>query len=540
MKSWKTVLLAIIAILFLSFFLRVYNLTIIPVFADEAIYIRWAQVMRSVPELRFLPLSDGKQPLFMWSVIPFFKLFSDPLFAGRFLSVLCGVGTTVGVGILSFLLFQNNKSQITNDKKEKRENIFRDLKFGSWDLALPVFAMFFYAISPFAVFFDRLALADAMLSLFGIWMFIFAILAARYQRLDSAMIAGFMLGGAFLTKSPAVYFALLLPITILFCDLTQKKDRVLNVFKVVGLWGVTWGIGYGFYNILRLGANFHMLSSRNLDYVYPITHIIERPLDPLKPFLMEVVRWLWIMGPGVFVVLVIAGILLHIKRYPRQIVFLTLLAFGPILVSAEFAKVFTARYIFFSFPYLIILAASVVFVLSRRVNLQQSHKFYLFYVRCAQALFVVFILHALIIDYLYLTKPQSAPIPRSERSGYLEEWTAGYGIKEIDNYLRGELKREPDRKIVVGTEGYFGTLPDGLQMYLNDRPEITVIGVGQPIRNVHESLTESKKAGNKTYLVVNSTRFLGDYEKLGMKLIHSYPKAERPDGTRESLLLFEI
>src|SRR4029079_15185940 len=105
MKARYKVFLLIAAIFLIALVLRIYNLTIIPVFADEAIYIRWSQVMRNVPELRFLPLSDGKQPLFMCATIPLFKLFSDPLFAGRFLSVLCGMGTMVGVGVLTWLLF---------------------------------------------------------------------------------------------------------------------------------------------------------------------------------------------------------------------------------------------------------------------------------------------------------------------------------------------------------------------------------------------------------------------------------------------------
>ncbi|MFV1917698.1 MAG: hypothetical protein ACC618_04440, partial [Patescibacteria group bacterium] len=81
---------------------------------------------------------------------------------------------------------------------------------------------------------------------------------------------------------------------------------------------------------------------------------------------------------------------------------------------------------------------------------------------------------------------------------------------------------------------------DALQAYLNDLPEITVIGVGQPIRDVPVQLVESKQAGNKTYLVVNSTRFLGDAEELGLELSAVYPKAFRPDGSRESLYLFKV
>lgn len=516
MKTWKLLIPLCFLIPLSAFFLRVYNLTIIPVFADEAIYIRWAQVMRSVPELRFLPLSDGKQPLFMWSVIPFSKLFSDPLLAGRIVSVLCGLGTTVGVGVLTYLLFKENP----NAKKVNDKQSLLLLSI------IPFIAAFMYAISPFAVFFDRLALADSMLSMFGVWTFIFALLAVRLRRLDFAMLAGFTLGGAFLTKSPALYFAILLPITVLFFKWKGEKRRYLRAVKTIALWCVTLLIAYGFYNILRLGPNFHMLSSRNLDYVYPTQHILESPFDPLKPFLMEVGRWFWIMGPGIFVLLVAGAISLNAKKYSRQILFLTILAFAPILASAEYAKVFTARYIFFSMPYLMILAASFMFITKRKIILYSA--------------FGLFIIHSLFIDYLYLTNPQKAPLPRSERSGYLEEWTSGYGIAETAEFLKEEQQVNPHEKIVIGTEGYFGTLPDGLQMYLNDRPEITVIGVGQPIRNVHESLAESKKAGNKTYLLVNNTRYLGNANLQGLKLLRMYPKAMKPDMTWESLLLFEV
>ena len=81
-------ILLILSVLYLI--LRLPNLTLQPIFADEAIYIRWAQVMRAESTLRFLPLSDGKTPFFMWAMIPLFKFFHDPLLAGRFLSVISG------------------------------------------------------------------------------------------------------------------------------------------------------------------------------------------------------------------------------------------------------------------------------------------------------------------------------------------------------------------------------------------------------------------------------------------------------------------
>ena len=104
-KTWHIVSLAVIFIIF--FALRLINLNGLPVFVDEAIYIRWAQIMRSEATLRFLPLQDGKQPLFMWSMIPMFKVFADPVIAGRVLSVLAGFGSLLGLTTLSFLLFSS-------------------------------------------------------------------------------------------------------------------------------------------------------------------------------------------------------------------------------------------------------------------------------------------------------------------------------------------------------------------------------------------------------------------------------------------------
>ena len=65
-KEWGWVIGLGIGIIIVFFLFRLINLTILPIFADEAIYIRWSQVMKAEPTLRFLPLSDGKQPLFVW------------------------------------------------------------------------------------------------------------------------------------------------------------------------------------------------------------------------------------------------------------------------------------------------------------------------------------------------------------------------------------------------------------------------------------------------------------------------------------------
>jgi 4-amino-4-deoxy-L-arabinose transferase-like glycosyltransferase len=502
-QKWKREILMGSGIIILAAILRLINLSSLPVFADEAIYVRWALVMKENAVFRFLPLTDGKQPLYMWVVIPFLKVFSNPLIAARFVSAMSGLVTLVGVFILTYLIFNSAKACLV--------------------------AGLIYAISPFTVFFDRMALAGAMLTMFGVWTLILAAITAKRLRLDTAMLAGFALGGALLTKSPALFFVLLLPSTILLVKWPREnKDKALYLGKLMFLWGVTLIIGYGFYNILRLGPEFHMLAIRNQDYVNPISHLLTSPLDPLLPYLNRSIEWLWALGPSVLVVLFLSGIVLSFKKHFKEIILLVGWGIGPILIQAEFAKVFTARYILFTLPYLCILAASVILVKKESLR------------RIVIAGLIIFVVHALSIDYLFLTQVEAAPLPRGERSGYLEEWTAGQGIYEVSELLREEWRREPEGQMIVGTEGYFGTLPDALQAYLNDAKEIKVMGVGVHISDVPKELLDSKEEGNRTYLVVNNTRFSGNAESLGLKLLAVYPKAVRLDGSREALLFFEV
>jgi len=516
-----------IGIILLGLILRLYNLDLIPIFGDEAIYIRWAQVMRVEPGLRFVPLSDGKQPLFMWLTIPFLKILSDPLVAGRMVSVLSGLGSLIGVYVLSRVLFKSHKASLI--------------------------ASLFYAISPFSVFFDRMALADSLLTMFGIWTLVFSIITVQKIRLDTAMLAGFSLGGGLLTKSPATFFAALIPFTLILSDWPKTFKKCFNRLSVyVFLFSFTYAIGFLMYNILRLGTNFHMIAIRNKDYVFPLSHIFQNTLDPSVGHLKDTVDYFWLMGPSVLVLFILTGIYNGWKLFRRETIILLAWGILPILAVAELSKTMTARYVYFAVPYLLIISSlSLSFAVKKKVMgaklIHPSGGFLLS--PLVRILFVAFVVHAFVLDYQLLTNPQSANLPRSERSGYLEEWTSGYGIKEVSEYLREQPKNLPaGRQVIVGTEGYFGTLPDGLQIYLNDVQGLTVVGVGIDIKELPKSLIESRDAGNKTYLVINNSRLLADPEDLNLELVAVYPKAFRKPGTREyntlgpreSLYLFEV
>ena len=391
-------------------------------------------------------------------------------------------------------------------------------------------ASLLWALSPLTLFFDRMALVDSLLTCFGIWTLLLSLIVVNMLRLDMAMILGFVLGLASLTKSPALFFAALIPVAVIF--LKKPKD----ILKYAGLLLVAYLIAFGMYNIQRLGPNFEQLTARTRDYVFPLSRIFIYPTDPIRYNLPTTANWLYAMGPIGLVLLVFIGTALNFKKYRKHILILGIWFLAPLIFEAEFTKSFTLRYILFLTPSLYVLAASAF------TNSPGKWKY------ITMLSFIIFIIQAGIFDYHLLTNPDKANFPARERMGYFQEWTSGTGIKESADYIRNKHNEDPNKRIVVGTEGYFGTLPDGLTMYIQDLPNIVVVGTGLGINKIPEQLAESKLSGNLTYFIINKSRLNIDPKKLNITLIKSFPKEPRIPGTMEytnngaqdELYLFEI
>jgi len=491
---------------------RLLNLTIIPVFADEAIYIRWAQVMRAEPSLRFLPLSVGSPPFFMWMMMPFLKMFADPLFAGRLLSVFCGFGSLIGLFFVSFLIF-----------KDKR---------------LSLFSTMFYAIVPYFVFSERLALIDSMLSLQGIWLVVFALLLVKKPRLDLSIIAGVIFGISLMTKSFSIFF--LIPLFSIFLlkkwNLKDKKATIVDFLKTFFGLILILIIGFGIYNfILRLGPNFSLITSRNDIGIYSFQEVIKHPLDPLIPHLKDLLDWLPNLITPIIFGLSLLGFIIGIKKKRAATFFLILCSFGPILVESFISKVFTPRYLLFAiWPFIIMAAYSLETLLTEFKAKSQK---LVFKIILPLFLILLAIIPAIRYDFLLLSQPENSPLPRNLRSGHLEEWTAGQGIPEIVTFLKN---RSQDKKILVGTEGSFGTLPDGLQIYFQNIPNVTIIGIGLYPDKVPQPLLNSLVDHDEVYLVINDERLSFNPETQNVTVVNRFPKAQRPDGTFQSLLFIKI
>lgn len=497
-KKYKSEIVFGLIIVGLYFSTRLVNLLILPIFADEAIYVRWSQVMRSEPTLRFLPLSDGKTPLFMWVLIPFLKVFSNPLVAGRFLSVAAGLGTLIGVWALGTYLFNRKIAWVTS---------------------------FLYVIVPYAFFFDRMALVDSFLNFWGIWSLFLAVLLVKTLRLDASMILGIVIAGGVLTKPTGWFFLLSLPLSLLLFSF--KKVFLFRLVRLFGLWIISLVFVFLGYNILRLGPNFQLIAIRNRDYAFTASEVLKHPLDPFLPHLGDI--WVWFgtyLTWPVFIFAIAGSIFILWKKDIKGILILLWVAI-PLLVQAEIAKVFTARYLIFNATPALFLSG--VFIVSFLDVVGKKTG------RIGQVLVIVLLsILPFIFILTFLSNPEKAPLPKNERSGYLEEWTAGQGIPEIASYIRERAK--DGRQIVVGSEGYFGTPLNGLEIYLDRLPNVRVFGAGGGFDQMPESLILSSR-DQETYFVVNSSRKA--FEDSRLKLIAKYEKAQGSRG-REYLLFYQV
>ena len=133
-------LLFLIIVFLLS---RLINISSLPIFTGEAIYMRWAQIALGDSSWRFISLIDGKQPMLIWLTMPILKLTGMPLLSGRLVSVFAGMLGTIGAFFLGWELFKN--------------------KTTGYITAL------LYLISPFFLWHDRIALYDSLLSGFYVW-----------------------------------------------------------------------------------------------------------------------------------------------------------------------------------------------------------------------------------------------------------------------------------------------------------------------------------------------------------------------------------
>lgn len=486
-KQWLWVSFGIVLLLALYGITRLINLTSLPIFTDEAIYIRWSQIGMRDANWRFISLTDGKQPMFTWIMMILLKVFEghDPLFIGRLTSVIAGVGTLIGLLVLSYELFRDKRV--------------------AW------LTGFIYVILPFSAWYDRIALYDSLVATFSVWSLYLAVLLVRYGRLDTALLLGMTIGAGMLNKSSGFLTLYFLPATLMLFDWRGSHiwRRLARWLVLVALCGV---LSQVVYSVLRLSPFFHMVGQKDNVFVFSVAEWLNQPFRFFAGNLRGMFDWLrHYMTLPLFVMILVPWFTRWNKTRERLLLYLWWAL--PFAALANFAKILYPRFILFmAMPLLIIASYSIVEIWDRlRTALVRTVFLVVLFVPC------------LWVTGLIVASPKEAPIPLADRGQFIEDWPAGGGVREVVAYLTQEASR---RKISVYTEGTFGLMPYAIELYLVDNPNVKITGIW-PLPEIMPEEMSRDASKSATYFILNETQVTPS--KWPLTLIGEYEKAKRED-----------
>lgn len=449
MKLPKLHILEILSIpaIFLTYFAtRLYSIMSLPIFTDEAIYVRWAQIANYDSAWRFISLTDGKQPSFIWLEMVMQRIIEDPLLAGRMVSVFAGFAAIVGVFFVSYEIFRH-----FDDTKRR---------------IIAIISSFLGVILPISLVYDRLAIYESLTAAFFIWALYFQLRLVRVIRFDHAMVLGFVLGGAVLTKSIGFLSIYLSPFLILLFDF-DKKDFKKRLTKTAIYFIVATFMAYVFYSVLRLSPHFHMISQKNTVFIYTFydwfNFTIQQRFELFISNSKGLFDWFIRYFTFPFIGLVIASFFFDLKTSKEKIVLL-LWFLLPILSLCFLGRTLYPRYIYFMVIPLLPLVALSIYNFFQIVKPVWGR--------------VIFVILILILplrsDFYILTDIARAPIPKLDLEQLINGWPAGGGVKESIAFFEKESEKG---RIMLGTQGTFGLMPAAYEIYLHDNPNIRINGL---------------------------------------------------------------
>lgn len=478
----------IIALVGLFFATRLFNLTVLPIFTDESIYIYWAKYIATVRSHWFLSLTDGKPPLLIWMISFLLTILphSFYLVAGRLPSVVSGLIGLIGIYKLAKILLNSEKAG--------------------------VIAAALFIINPFILLYDRLAIYDSMLSAFLIWTIYFAVKTSKFLRLKDALFWGIFLGLSFYAKPTAILFIVLSPLCALF--LLKRKSPKRDWGRLLGLSFFALAVGEGLNNLQRVSHVYSRAAIKNQEFQQPINELFKNPLALTWGNMQGFITWITAYYSLPFVIIgLVAFIFLMVKK-PKEGVILFSLWVLPLLILATIGRIVFPRYILFTTPYFIIpLAYGISMGFEKRKSVIFGTIF----------LLVIILASQIKMDYFLLTDPSRSSIPATDYNQYVSEHPSGYGLSKIFEIINKEAKDNPGKKIFIVTQGTFGIYPYAFNLEYWNNKQIEVMP-RWPLEKLDNDIYNASKKGS-VFIVFKEKS--GVPQEMPLKIIL---KSQKPGG----------
>jgi hypothetical protein len=412
---------------------RCLNLTLLPLFVDEAIHLDWAR--RLVHEGRLLRILDDGKLLQVLAMAPTVSWVPDPAWWGRL--------TTVAVGGLGLWVCFRLGSPL--------------------GARVGVVAAGLYVVCPFALFYDRMALADGFLSVFaGL-----ALYESLAFQTDPSPRGGLRLGlamaAAVLSKIPGLVTLGFPPLSLL----------------VLGRPSVPWRRGLATSYVVALALVgfpvFHFLTrTGQLEMKAEVAD--QDRLAAIQYNGSLVLEWLLHYWTGPILLAGVGTTLWALLAWKRRELVLAAASLMPVSAFVAVGFHLFPRYVLLATIPLLVLASRGVCALDDHVRGRLASTPA---PRLASRLLLAVLVAgpAVARDRWLLVDPTSARLPRADRFQYVDGWPSGYGWAAAASYVRDTAARFPSGVRLLVDRADHRTAIRVLRGYLMNDPRVEVIPV---------------------------------------------------------------
>jgi 4-amino-4-deoxy-L-arabinose transferase-like glycosyltransferase len=427
------------------FILRIINLTRLPIFNDEAIYLDWGYREIHVPGFLYYSLYDAKQPLLMWIFGIFANIFGNPLFGGRLVSVIAGFFTFLGIYKLSKYLFSRQVGLIS---------------------------IFVYSVTPIFSFFDRQALMESSIAAVGVWSCYFFLKNLNSNKKNTSIIIGIILGLGFFIKSTTLIFLFsYLSLSILLIIFSKNKlKKTENIVYFLISFSLT-------IILLLLNPLFWKTFQTNSRYSLTITEVLAFPLGEwISNLFANLTISFFYITPFVFLISIAGVVKIFLEKKFTKNLFLFFFII-PLVINTILTRVPSDRYLVSFLPFLVIIFSYLSF------EVINKNKIYL-------VLFIFIILIPFSLTIFQIANPAKYILSMSNITSfndllYIKGQNSGYGINETISYLDN---LSLNQKIIIGTGENTGNPESSIFVFFNSNKNTIVTYfdgrlIGQDLNN---------------------------------------------------------
>jgi hypothetical protein len=354
-------------------------------------------------------LLDAKQPLMIWIFSIFENFFEDPLYAGRFVSVLVGLTTLLGIYQLAKKLFSQRVGFI---------------------------AGLLYTLVPIFAFYDRQALLEAGITCIGIWACYALLTVIQNPPTKNSILLGSLLGIGFFIKSSALLF--LLSGSVILFYLMFKNGGT----KYVKSYFIALGTFICIDLLLFINPIFWQTFSSNSRYAFSIGELFSFPF----------LTWfhnVWGLGeigllyitPLIFITS-IAGIYVLFKKKIKYVYIFLLFFIIALTLELLSVKSQSQRYLVSFLPFLVIPAAYIYDLFWKENALKKG------FVLLSLSIPLIISLFLLFNPYEYIQ--QFSRITNFSENTYIHGQTSGYGINETVQYIKDNSNATQPSMVLFG------------------------------------------------------------------------------------------